>query len=402
MLVAMFVRCEQCGHESAPRYHYCGMCGAKLPEPQPPGPLKPLPPLSSSAEPPKREPLPPLRVEPVRPLDTEPVRPVNSEPVTQVSGPSFLGLTDEPSGSVSYLLEDELSESHWGRSAVLFLILIGIGVAGWHWRNDLRTYVASRLAQRPNSQSEQVNPPEAPSTAPGSELGAGTAAAATTPVDKPMTGAGDLPATPPTAVPPGQSPAASQNAPAAVPNTVATGSQTSGTTTGASGQPGNPAPAAAPAATAPTQTGAVPETQAAPSGKSTATDQTTVAKSDAPVPASAVTKHVKSKETAPASTDADQLEAQGEKYLYGSGGSASCSRAQTDLQAAAEHGSAKADSVLGTMYATGHCVSRDLPLAYRWFAKALQQDPSNARLERDLQVLWNQMSASERQLAMRH
>jgi hypothetical protein len=378
----MLIRCEQCGHESAARYHYCGMCGAKLPEPQPPGPLKPLAPLA--AEPPK----------------PEPVRPVNPEPVRQVSGPSFLGLADEPSSSVSYLLEDELSESHWGRSLVLLLILIGIGVAGWHWRNDLRAYVAARLAQRPsNNQSEQVNPP-APSAAPGSEVGAGMPAAGTTPIEKPMTGVGDLPATPAA----GQNSATPSAQNAASQSAGAPGSQASGTANAANEPPSNPAPAGTLLAT-PSQgsAGPAPETQPVASAQQNGSGQTTAVKAEAPVPASAVTKRMKSKvkEPAPMNADADQLEAQGEKYLYGSGGSASCSRAQADLQAAAERGSTKADSVLGTMYATGHCVSRDLPLAYRWFAKALQQDPANARLQRDLQVLWNQMSADERQIAMR-
>jgi TPR repeat protein len=53
------------------------------------------------------------------------------------------------------------------------------------------------------------------------------------------------------------------------------------------------------------------------------------------------------------------------------------------------------------MYATGHCVPRDPALAYRWFAKALHEDPNNGRLKRDLEVLWNQMSADEKQMAMR-
>jgi len=77
-----------------------------------------------------------------------------------------------------------------------------------------------------------------------------------------------------------------------------------------------------------------------------------------------------------------------------------CSRAQKDLQAAAGQGNTKAYSVLGTIYATGHCTDRDLPLAYHWFAKALQQDPGNTRLQRDLQVLWSQMTPDERQIAM--
>jgi len=69
------------------------------------------------------------------------------------------------------------------------------------------------------------------------------------------------------------------------------------------------------------------------------------------------------------------------------------------LIAAAGGSSAKAESVLGTMYATGHCVARDLPLAYRWFVKAVQREPGNSRFERDLQLLWNQMTPDERQIA---
>ncbi len=72
---------------------------------------------------------------------------------------------------------------------------------------------------------------------------------------------------------------------------------------------------------------------------------------------------------------------------------ADCGRAGKSLLAAAARSSAKAQSVLGTMYATGHCVTRDVPTAYRWFAKALHQDPGNVRLQRDLEVLWAQMTA---------
>jgi TPR repeat protein len=77
-----------------------------------------------------------------------------------------------------------------------------------------------------------------------------------------------------------------------------------------------------------------------------------------------------------------------------------CNLARRDLQAAAAHGSVKANRVLGTMYAAGHCVGRDLPLAYRWFAKALREDPNNDGLSQDLQVLWTQMTVEERQIAM--
>ncbi len=379
MLVSMLVRCEQCGHESAPRYHYCGMCGAKLPPPEPPPPLPPLPekPAPAAEKP-----------------ATEPV-------VRQVSGPSFLGLADEPTSSVSYLLEDEYSESHWGRSVVLLLVLIGIGFAGWHWRGQLRTYVESRLAQHPTgSQSEQASPSEAP----GSEVGAGMPGSATA-AEKPMTGVGDLPPNPTTAQSPTGAPAAQPATPnptalptasAPAPTQNASAPATAGANAANGSAPGAPASSTVPAQ--PTATPAPAET--AENAGPNAASATPVA-STTPTPA--VTKHARPrvKQTAPAPSDADQLESQGEKYLYGTGAPASCSLAEKSLQAAAERGSGKADSVLGTMYATGHCVGRDLPLAYRWFAKALAQDPSNDRLQRDLQVLWNQMTSEERQIAMR-
>jgi TPR repeat protein len=92
---------------------------------------------------------------------------------------------------------------------------------------------------------------------------------------------------------------------------------------------------------------------------------------------------------------------QGERYLYGNGVPANCGLANRSLLAAANRSSAKAQSVLGTMYATGHCVTRDLPAAYRWFAKALHQDPGNTRFETDLKVLWRQMTDEERNLALK-
>jgi hypothetical protein len=150
-------------------------------------------------------------------------------------------------------------------------------------------------------------------------------------------------------------------------------------------------------------TAPAPPAQTQPTASAASGTAETTANEEAPKSEAAVAKGSKSrvKEAPAASTDADQLEAEGERYLYGTGVSANCSRAERDLQAAAEQGSSKADSVLATMYATGHCVSRDLPLAYRWFAMALKRDPGNTRLQRDLQVLWNQMTPDERQVAMR-
>jgi TPR repeat protein len=100
----------------------------------------------------------------------------------------------------------------------------------------------------------------------------------------------------------------------------------------------------------------------------------------------------------PTAPDED-LEQSGERYLYGNDGPQGCTQAECKLSTAATHGNTKAQTVLGTMYATGHCVGRDLPRAYRWFARALRHDPQNSRIAQDLQVLWREMTPQERQLA---
>jgi hypothetical protein len=101
----------------------------------------------------------------------------------------------------------------------------------------------------------------------------------------------------------------------------------------------------------------------------------------------------------PAADNGDALFRRGESYLYGRGGTEDCSNALKYLKLASDKQHAKARSTMGTMYATGHCVPRDLPSSYRWFALALRADPNNSILEKDLSAVWNQMTPPERQLA---
>jgi hypothetical protein len=91
----------------------------------------------------------------------------------------------------------------------------------------------------------------------------------------------------------------------------------------------------------------------------------------------------------------------GEAYLYGRGMPENCDEAVKYLKAASAKSNAKSRSAFGTMYATGHCVPRDLPTSYVWFAQALRVDPNNQILEKDLNAVWNQMTPPERQLATR-
>jgi TPR repeat protein len=103
----------------------------------------------------------------------------------------------------------------------------------------------------------------------------------------------------------------------------------------------------------------------------------------------------------PAADTGDPDFRKGEAYLYGRGAQENCNDAVKYLKAASAKSNAKARSAFGTMYATGHCVQRDLPTSYLWFALALRVDPNNQILEKDLNAVWNQMTPPERQMATR-
>jgi outer membrane biosynthesis protein TonB len=292
----------------------------------------------------------------------------------EVSGPSFLGLGNEPTEkNLVYLLEDD-TPSHRGRNFILMLLIAGVAAAAWHWRQDVRV-VAERFLSSPppakvsGSDSQEANPPATPApAATDSSAGAVPASSANagTPDAKPGTGAD------------AQTPVA-QTPPVAA----------SGT-----------ADAAQPTQTQPVQPDQSQATDAEPAAPTAKPDESEEA---APSPRARArkTEITRAQQAAAAASHVDDLEAQGEKYLYGNGVPENCARARTNLLAAAQHSNAQAQSVLGTMYATGHCATRDLPTAYRWFGRSLRQDPKNSRIEQDLRVLWNQMTPDERQLALR-
>ncbi len=351
MKTSMLVKCEKCGYENFPQHRFCGMCAAELRLPGPAG----------------TQPAPPVRLVPLPAV----AQPRATEVVPkQASGPSFLGLGNEPADtrSVSYLLEDEPATSHRGKYLLsLMLLLVALAVVGWHWREDLSSLV-SRVSGSGNSQASSATPDSASSPNTGNS-------AAGSPVEKPGT-------------------EASGPVDAPVPGTAA-----------------ETLPPAAPAAAAGTDAAQSPqEDQSQPPNQSQASDSTSApsrTKTDdsgeATSQESPVHKSAKAR-AQPATTVATQaadLEAEGEKYLYGNGVPENCTRARTNLLAAAQHSNAQAQNVLGTMYATGHCATRDLPTAYRWFSRSLRKDPSNTRIEQDLKVLWNQMTPEERQLALR-
>jgi len=354
----MLVRCEQCGYENFPQHRFCGMCAAELRLPSTGGAQPP------SA--PKRVPSPAVPQPVAR--QTESAAPEREAVRQQVSGSSFLGLGREgvDKRSLSYLLEDE-SPSHRGRNVILILLIAAVAAAaGWHWRQDVRVLAAKFMS---------------PSAA--SKVGSGTD---------------------------GQDPASS--APVAAANTTApVGTPSAGADGQAAATGAQTPPAAAPGAAADaTQNPHADQSQTANQSQ---TDDSGSAAADgaakpddsgdaaSPAPASSVVETPKVRSRAASTVSLDDQEAEGEKYLYGNGVPENCGHARKALLAAAQHSNPKAENVLGTMYATGHCATRDLPTAYRWFSRSLRKDPSNTRIEQDLKVLWNQMTPDEQRLALR-
>jgi hypothetical protein len=334
----MTVRCAQCGQENNPQYRFCGMCGA---------PLGPAP-------------------APVAPQATR------ERARVPVSGPSFLGLGDEHSRDLDYLLEDEPPRGHGRLYFALLLLVVSAGLLAWHWQRD--GYPWAGLVQKPAVST----PPVAAAPAPAPQASAPPAVIPVEPTANP--------APPETQLASGQT------------------TQSAGETPAANTPPNGPAakpvePSARPSEDAGAG-GPTPKTPAAEPPQTSAAETTEPERKEAPAVA-AKKATPKPSPAAPAATFEDRLVADGERYLYGRGVPEDCERAQRNLQIAARQSNAKAQTLLGAMYATGHCVGRDLPSAYRWFAKALNGDPGNSRVQRDLEVLWNQMTPEERLLAMK-
>jgi TPR repeat protein len=265
--------------------------------------------------------------------------------------------------SLDTYLEQEHQKSGVGRVLLLLILLAALGAAGWWTYNNYRSVAQSRRAQ-----SDAANAVEAP------------------PESSQAKGSADT--TPPAAA----APAAKQSTPSSSSSTdVAEGpSENAGPAPGSTAAAGNsPAP---PIATE----------KPAPVAKSPVVEKTPPPKKTVPKREPAVAASRESKVPAPAPTDnGDSSFRRAEAYLYGRGAPQNCDEAVRNLKEASAKSNAKARSAFGTMYATGHCVPRDLPTSYLWFALALRVDPNNQILEKDLNAVWNQMTPPERQMATR-
>jgi hypothetical protein len=303
-----------------------------------------------------------------------------------VSGPSFLGLADEPDRDrdFHYLLDDE-PRGHGFAYVLLLLIMGGAAFGAWHFRAELHPLWASlwtRISDRISLNSGGASPAPQSTAPPPSTEAPGAPHSATVTENEAAPQSPDAGSQ--------SSEAGTQKDSPQAPDTGATkpGSQASDSSAGSKEK------AAAAKNSADTDANTDEENDAEDKSSDNAPPEKA-----APVP---VKKSVAAKpQPAPVENADDRLAAEGEKYLYGTGVPQNCDRARRDLTTAARASNPKAFTLLGAMYATGHCASRDLPTAYKWFARALHQDPANARVQRDLEVLWKQMTPDERQIAQR-
>ncbi len=381
------MHCPQCGSDNPPEYRFCGMCGTPLAQKETPV----LESVSVRHEPGARA----EKVESVPVREQRESAPARSErepaPVSSLSGPSFLGLGTEPAHSngrtdsdVSYLFDDEEMRprrTYWR----FLLLLIILGGVGWlfylQYRKEGKTWVAPwshQQAQTPvQASQEQQTPPAQPNASASENQPATNQATATAPATP--AGANSQPAA-------GHSQAQDQTNPSG----DNTAQNADSTAANQSGKPAQNATDQAETASAEPSTANKGPAESADTGEATQ-----------PAKRVRATSPKATRPVAPAISPDDALVANAEKYLYGRGVPQNCDRALSSLRSAANRSNTRARTLLGTMYATGHCVPKDLPNAYRWFALASRTSPDNMWVQRNLEMIWREMTPQERQLATR-
>ena len=375
--------CPNCGENNPVNFHFCGMCGAALEPRRPAG----APRVLSTAEA-----MPGQTDHETDSRTTSRARIVTTDPgASSTAGPSFLGLnqpladraeggksahessdrpfSNEPfsnppfSNMDSFFEPDEPGISVRG-IVVLLLLLAVLGAGGW-WA--FSHYAKNTAGVHGNSQTEQAS-------SPSETASSNTSAASNTPSP-----ASSNPSAP------------SQNA-ASQPNPGS--AQPGDTTSGTASSQSPTSPTSQPASPVQSDVGSKANRNPPPPPPQTESHHRELARANAP--------STRPSPPPPAPDDkGDAAFRRGEAYLYGRGVPENCQEAIKNLKEASVRQNAKARSTFGTMYATGHCVPRDLPTSYSWFAQALHLDPNNQILEKDLTALWNEMTPPERQLATR-
>jgi hypothetical protein len=393
------VLCDRCGKDNPPENKYCGECGSKLIREETAGPVS----SAFRREVAQQE----LRLQRINEstesyskLATPPVENAGSgadhgnHPVTSadesatggeddysqrentghaeppISGPSFLGLNvPEANSDLSYLCADE-PRPRRVRKIVAVLMLLGFAAfIGYEWKQNpsWRTRIVGRvnaaIGEARNSlpgHRSTANSPAGPNQSPPSETQAQNNPAATT---SNQTNAGSQQSTSP------QQPKAAQHS--------------------ASSQPAN----GMSLQTSDQQNLSAQQEAANINAPAGVEHQT--AKVDNSAPGTAPIASRQGAYEKPEQPDSDLI-AKADAYLYGRGVPRNCQQALAYLRTAANEGSPDARSKLGGLYATGNCVRLDRAEAYNWFTLARDAGSRSVWLERNRQMLWDQMTQAEK------
>jgi len=363
------VICPKCGEVNSSNFRYCGLCGASL-EPKP----ETRPDARPEVRPDARPTADPNRPAAIYPNQPRPNQPYPVQPVP--TQPSMDTLRDKSFSGLDSFFEPERYQpkSNVPRILLLIVLLAALGGAGWWtYSNYFSPAKSHKLA--PAIASATATPAE-----PAPAKPAAKDAVPTPDADSPQA-----------ASVPEDQPEPASAAPSPAPKTLDAPAKP----TVKPAIPEKPAPAKSSPTILPPPNSKIPRIALG--------DKSAQAHEHKPAPA----KPAKSPAKLPAPVASPKPDLsdtdlrKGEAYLYGLGVKADCDQAMKYLKAASAKSNPKARSTFGTMYATGHCVSRDLPTAYSWFALALHADPNNQVLEKDLNEVWSQMTPSERQVAIK-
>jgi hypothetical protein len=277
---------------------------------------------------------------------TEPSAPI------RVSGPSFLGLSDDPTEVTEKDKEyDDLYKTHWGgRIAIVFVILgIAGGLAYLQWRSGHAA--ASTSAPKPPTAARVDNTSNSSAAAP-----------AASPTNPPAAGTTQA------------------NNQAALNNQSVAGNAAASPLPNGSNPPPNDASTSPSAAKGAAAAPAAVSTKAAPPSGAIREGHEIPGKSQ---------------------EDLEEPVRLAENYIQGRGGVAqNCNAALGILRSASDRGNPRAEIKLGALYATGNCVAPDRVAAYRHFSRAIAAQPNNVYLEENRSRLWKDMTDTERKQAM--
>jgi hypothetical protein len=261
---------------------------------------------------------------------------------TSIGGPSFLGLSDD-SRQGEYLLEDEGSSGGVLRKLVLLAILAAIGgLVFMQWRSNSGLFANPKLPEPPKIASPTLPSPLPTPQAEHKDDGPPSSEDSSRAADTKRSSKDDGPAI----------------------------SQDSSRSAGTKGS----------------SSGALDATVAG--GEEHAGSRS----------------HERKKTTEDTSSDGSPSPAlvRAQDFLFGRNGvKQNCEQGLVYLRTATKANDPAAAMQMGTLYTSGHCVTRDRVMAYRWFNSAHELQPDNPEIRSGIAQLWAQMTPQERRQAGR-